>query len=167
MRHEKCATTDITTPTVNDVAQLHPVATKCVSCLFGDARDAVCSDAETDEVFRHNDGNTFVRIISLVQLTAEWSGLYAVSISANVGEVSTVPALGDISAEGGDERNCFVSGEAEIDEPLAVERAGHLFQNLDASLVVFDQIVVSRQDSRDSALKLKRRHRHLKIAQNI
>ena len=41
-----------------------------------------------------------------------------------------------------DERDFFVSGEAEVDEPLAVERAGHLFQNLDAPLVVFDQIVV-------------------------
>ena len=51
-----------------------------------------------------------------------------------------------------DERNFFVSGEAEVDEPLAVERAGHLFQNLDAPLVVFDQIVVGRQDARDPAL---------------
>ena len=64
-----------------------------------------------------------------------------------------------------DERDFFVSGEAEVDEPLAVERAGHLFQNLDAPLVVFDQIVVGRQDARDPALDRKRRRKsHMSLS---
>ena len=38
-------------------------------------------------------------------------------------------------------------GEPELDEPLAVEGAGHRFQNLDAALIVLDQLVVGRQDA--------------------
>jgi hypothetical protein len=46
----------------------------------------------------------------------------------------------------------FVAGEAEVDEPLAVEGAGHRLQNLDAPLAVLDQLVVGRQDARDALL---------------
>ena len=46
----------------------------------------------------------------------------------------------------------FVAGEAEVDEPLAVEGAGHRLQNLDAPLAVLDQLVVGRQDARDAPL---------------
>ena len=55
-----------------------------------------------------------------------------------------------------DERKFFVAGEAEVDEPLAVEGAGHLLQNPDAPLIVLDQIVVGRQDARDPPLHRKR-----------
>jgi hypothetical protein len=39
-----------------------------------------------------------------------------------------------------------------VDEPLAVEPAGHLLQDLDASLAVFVQVVVGGEDAGDSAL---------------
>ena len=60
-----------------------------------------------------------------------------------------------------------MAGETEVDEPLAVERAGHLFENLDAPLVVFDQIVVSRQDACDSALDGKRRDLNFGLRSDI
>ena len=46
----------------------------------------------------------------------------------------------------------LVAGEAEVDEPLAVEGAGHLLQDADAPLTVLHQLVVGRQDARDPAL---------------
>jgi hypothetical protein len=49
-----------------------------------------------------------------------------------------------------------MAGEAEVDEPLAVESAGHRLQNLDAPLAVLDQLVVGRQDARDAALDVAR-----------
>ena len=45
-----------------------------------------------------------------------------------------------------------MAGEAEVDEPLAVEGAGHRLQNLDPPLAVLDQFVVGRQGPRDAAL---------------
>ena len=45
-----------------------------------------------------------------------------------------------------------MAGEAEVDEPLAVEGAGHVLQQPDAPLAVLDQLVVGRQDTRDAAL---------------
>jgi hypothetical protein len=45
-----------------------------------------------------------------------------------------------------------MAGEAEVNEPLAVEPSGHLLQDLDASLAVLDQVVVGGQDAGDAAL---------------
>ncbi len=45
-----------------------------------------------------------------------------------------------------------MAGEAEVDEPLAVEGAGHRLQNPDAPLAVLDEFVVGRQDARDALL---------------
>ncbi len=45
-----------------------------------------------------------------------------------------------------------MAGEAEVDEPLAVEPAGHLLQDLDAPLAVLDQVVVGGEDAGDAAL---------------
>jgi hypothetical protein len=45
-----------------------------------------------------------------------------------------------------------MAGEAEVDEPLAVEPAGHLFQDLDAPLAILDQVVVGGEDGGDAAL---------------
>ena len=39
------------------------------------------------------------------------------------------PTLGDVAERGGDARDVLVAGEAEVDEPLAVEGAGHLLQD--------------------------------------
>jgi hypothetical protein len=49
-----------------------------------------------------------------------------------------------------------MAGEAEVDEPLAVEPAGHLLQDLDAPLAVFDQVVVGGEDAGDAALEGER-----------
>lgn len=46
----------------------------------------------------------------------------------------------------------LMAGEAEVDEPLAVEPAGHLLQDLDAPLAVLDQVVVGGEDAGDAAL---------------
>ena len=42
--------------------------------------------------------------------------------------------------------------KAEVDEPLAIDRLSHLLQDLDASRVVLDQVVVSGEDISDLAL---------------
>ena len=55
-----------------------------------------------------------------------------------------------------------MAGEAEVDEPLAVEGAGHLLQDPDAPLIVLDQIVIGRQDARYPPLDGKRRKRNFK-----
>jgi hypothetical protein len=39
-----------------------------------------------------------------------------------------------------------------VDEPLAVESAGNLLQDLDAPLAVLDQVVVGGEDAGDAAL---------------
>ena len=59
----------------------------------------------------------------------------------------------------------LVAGEAELDEPLAVEGAGHRLQNLDAPLAVLDQLVVGRQDARDPPLHRKRRNAELELCE--
>ena len=46
----------------------------------------------------------------------------------------------------------LMAGEAEVNEPLAVEPAGHFLQDLDAPLAVLDQIVVGGEDAGDAAL---------------
>ena len=56
-----------------------------------------------------------------------------------------------------DEGDGFVAGVAEVDEPFAIEAARHVFQYADAPLVVFDQLVVSREDACDAALGAERR----------
>ena len=45
-----------------------------------------------------------------------------------------------------------MAGEAEVDEPLAVEPAGHFLQDSDAPLTVLDQVVVGGEDAGDAAL---------------
>ena len=66
----------------------------------------------------------------------------AAHVLRNVAELLYLPALGDVAKWRIDERDLFVAGKAKVDEPLAEKRAGHFFQNLDALLVVFDQVVV-------------------------
>jgi|GEM_PF-7131014 len=55
-----------------------------------------------------------------------------------------------------------MSGEAEVDEPLAVEGAGHGLQNPDAPLTVLDQLVVGGEDAGDAALNRQRRNADFK-----
>ena len=50
--------------------------------------------------------------------------------------------------------NFLVAGEAEVDEPLAVEGAGHRLQEPDAPLTVLHQLVVGRQYCPDTALPI-------------
>ena len=54
-----------------------------------------------------------------------------------------------------------MSWVAVIDEPLAVDPVGHLFQNLDPAVVILDQIVVRGQDGCYLALDSQRRERIL------
>ncbi len=76
----------------------------------------------------------------------------------NVAQLLHRPAFGD-GAEGmaratltlnpsprgrGNEFHLLVAGKAEVDEPLAVEGAGHLLQDPDAPLAVLDQLAVGR-----------------------
>ena len=71
-------------------------------------------------------------------------------------ELQHLPALGDVAEGGGDARVLCVAGEAEVDEPLAVEGAGHRLQEPDAPLTVLHQLVVGRQDTRDPPLHRQR-----------
>ena len=66
-----------------------------------------------------------------------------------------------ILPRGIDEAGVLVAGEAELDEPFAVEVLGHLFQYLDPPQVVLDQVVVGREDGGDFALSVNRRERNL------
>ena len=75
-----------------------------------------------------------------------------------------LPALGNVAEGGGDARVLFVAGEAEVDEPLAVEGAGHRLQDPDAPLTVLHQFVVGRQDARDPPLHRQRGERELQPA---
>ena len=56
-----------------------------------------------------------------------------------------------------------MAGEAELDEPLAVEVLRHLLQNLDPLQVILDQVVVSRENRRDLLLRGERRDCYRKI----
>src|SRR5262245_17392734 len=51
-----------------------------------------------------------------------------------------------------DEVSLFVAGEAEADEPLAVQRLRHLLQHCDPASGVLDQVIVGRQNARDLPL---------------
>src|SRR4051812_3652037 len=57
-----------------------------------------------------------------------------------------LPAFGDVAEGRSDARVIFVTWEAEVDEPLAVDGAGHRLQNSDTLLTVLYQLVVRRQD---------------------
>ncbi len=52
------------------------------------------------------------------------------------------PAVGDVSDGAGDGLELFVTGKTKLDEPLTIERAGHLLQNPNPTPVVFHQPVV-------------------------
>ena len=56
--------------------------------------------------------------------------------------------------------------EAEVDEPLAVEPAGHFLQDLDAPLAVLDQVVVGGENASDAALIGMRRNPDLNLPDN-
>ena len=81
---------------------------------------------------------------------------------SDVTELLHLPPLRNLPERRGDAGVVFVAGEAEVDEPLAVEGAGHRLQNPDAPLAVLDQLVVGRQDAGDAALHGQRGdfHRH-------
>ena len=95
------------------------------------------------------------------------SGTRAADITRNVAEELHLPALGNVAEGGGDARQLFVAGEAEVDEPLAVEGAGHRLQNPDAPLTVLHQLVVGRQDARNPPLHRQGRKRNFKRVKYI
>lgn len=144
MWHDKRAATDVTTPSVYNVARLHSVAAKFVGGLLWNARDAVCANSETDNVLRHDDGHTAFRIIRFMELATEWAGLNAVSRNAYSGKFSNLPPLRNVAEGGRDAGDGLVAGEAEVHEPLAVEGTSHSLQNLDTPLAVFNQLIICR-----------------------
>jgi hypothetical protein len=76
------------------------------------------------------------------------------------GSALHLPPLRNLPSGDADARMVLVAGEAEVDEPLAVEGAGHRLQDLDAPLAVFDQVVVGGEDAGDAALNRERRSDH-------
>ena len=60
----------------------------------------------------------------------------------DVADLLDLPALGDVAKGRSHPRDFVVAWEPELDEPLAVEGTRHRFQNLDAPLIVLDQLVV-------------------------
>ena len=60
----------------------------------------------------------------------------------NFSKLHNLPTLWDLTQGGIDEAGFFVTGEVEVDEPIAVEVLGHFFKNLNPPQVVFNQIVV-------------------------
>ena len=49
-----------------------------------------------------------------------------------------------------------MSGESEVDEPFLVEGLCHVLKDFDAAGVVFDEVVVGREDSGDFAVGIVR-----------
>jgi len=60
-----------------------------------------------------------------------------------------------------------MAGEAQADEPLAVEFLGHLFQNGNTAVVVFNEVVVGGKDRCDLVLNRLDRKLGLKLMQMI
>jgi hypothetical protein len=77
-----------------------------------------------------------VDVVSLVGRVAR-ADLGAVHVG-DVSELLYLSSFGDRSERRGDAGDGFVAGEAEVDEPLAVEGAGHLLQNSNPPQVVLD-----------------------------
>ena len=50
-----------------------------------------------------------------------------------------------------------MSGKSVVDEPFLIEGLCHVFKDFDAAGVVFDEIIVGREDSGNFALELHRR----------
>ncbi len=67
----------------------------------------------------------------------------SISITRGKFFVSTVgAAIGDAVGDG----DVFVTGEAEVDEPLFLEQPRRLLQQLDPTTVVLDQVVIRGKD---------------------
>ena len=75
---------------------------------------------------------------------------------SNFSDTLHLPPLRNPAEGGIDEAGVLVAGEAELDEPLAVEVLRHLLQNLDPPQVVLDQVVVGRENRRDFPLRGER-----------
>ena len=56
-----------------------------------------------------------------------------------------------------------MAGVVEVDKPFAVEAARHVFQYADAPLVVFDQLVVGREDAGNALLDGERKYRNTNL----
>ena len=82
-----------------------------------------------------------------------WGSVWTiVNASANLTDWKHLPPLRDRPQRRVYQRDGLVAGEAEVDEPLAVERLGHGFEQGDAARVVLDQVVVGAEDGGDFAL---------------
>jgi hypothetical protein len=70
-------------------------------------------------------------------------------------KLTGVPPLRNPPDFGVDERHVLVAGEAEVDEPLLVQRPRHLLQDRDPPRVVLDQVVIGREDRGDPLLNIQ------------
>src|SRR4051812_26217925 len=81
-------------------------------------------------------------VVSILPVSETWA-FFEVHVLAKRQQ----PAVRNLPQWRENARKLFMAGEAEVDEPLSVEGAGHFLQNPDASLIVFDQIVVGGEDA--------------------
>jgi hypothetical protein len=72
------------------------------------------------------------------------------------------PTFRDQAEGGGDQLDLLVAGEAEVGEPLAVDRLRHFLQDLDPPRIAIDQVVVSRESCSNSLLDWKGRQYYWK-----
>src|SRR5436309_12704949 len=66
-----------------------------------------------------------------------------------------------------DDASVLVAGEAEADEPLAIELPRRVLQQRHSPPVVLDQVVVGREDVGDAILNLRIRTPHLDLMENV
>ena len=77
--HSQSALLNVSTPTVDNVANPNSVALKALDILGSDTSDAVLVDLIVPDVRGHDRGNTVCHVVGGVQLTPERSGLDATS----------------------------------------------------------------------------------------
>jgi hypothetical protein len=77
--------------------------------------------------------------------------------------VASVPALGQAV----DDLDVLMAGEAEVDEPLAVEQPRRLLQQRNPPSVVLDQVVVGGEDGDDYSLLIRPGNAHLEPMEDL
>jgi hypothetical protein len=110
--------------------------------LFRYSGNAVAFDAEASKVFWHYDRHTGVRIVGLVKLAAKRASLDTYARATEIGECLDSPPLGQAI----NDLDVFMAGEAEVDEPLAVEHPRRLLQQHDPLPVILDEVVIGGED---------------------
>src|ERR1700722_623807 len=74
--------------------------------------------------------------------------------TAKAPERAGAPAIGNSLGKPG----ITIAAEAVPDEPLAVNFAGHHFQVSDPPIIILNQLIIRRDNTRDLSLGFNRRH---------